>query len=228
MKIIQDPAIFNQYVDQHQLHRWLHPTDMTIELRRYKENEVLLFEGDEIDGLYIQVSGRTRITTSVLTGKALLLRFCYAGSVMGDLELVQRLDVQSQVMADEETDVLFIHKREVEGVLFHQVAFLQELLKQVTYKLNTCTIASRVNVLSSVETRLASYLCSIRHYERFGKELYATSQKDIAALLGTTPRHLNRVLDKWLSQKVIAKDRTNIEVLDWEAIEDLSEGLRYK
>ncbi len=60
-----------------------------------------------IDGLYIQMSGRTKITSSVITGKALLLRFCSAVSIMGDIELIQSVNIQSHVTSEQQTDFLF-------------------------------------------------------------------------------------------------------------------------
>ncbi|WP_449601285.1 cyclic nucleotide-binding domain-containing protein [Paenibacillus sp. Marseille-Q9583] len=47
-----------------------------IQIRVYEQNEIILHEGDELDGIFFQVEGRTKVSSSVGTGKSLLLRFC--------------------------------------------------------------------------------------------------------------------------------------------------------
>lgn len=228
MQIIQDNLLLTDYLNQKDLKNIFTNERHPFQIRRYSCNEVVLAEGEVIDGLYIQVSGRTKITTSVITGKALLLRFCSAISIMGDIELVQKVPIQSQVTAVEESDFIFIHKTYIYDQLMKNTAFLQQLLVHTTYKLQTCTTASRINLLASVETRFASYLCTIRNGVSFGKEIHTTNSAEIASLIGTTTRHLNRVIEKLTSEKVIKKNKQEIIVIEWEKIEDISDGLRYE
>ncbi|KAA1186331.1 cyclic nucleotide-binding domain-containing protein [Paenibacillus sp. B2(2019)] len=47
---------------------------------------MILHEGDELDGIYFQVEGRIKVSSSVGTGKPLLLRFCSPLSLFGDIE----------------------------------------------------------------------------------------------------------------------------------------------
>jgi len=95
-----DPARIRHYLTEHQLNQLLSPSGATpIQLRDYGQGEVIMHEGNELDGLYFQVSGRTKVSSSVTTGKALLLRFCSPLSVFGDIELIQKVPIQSQVEA---------------------------------------------------------------------------------------------------------------------------------
>ncbi|MFJ8064014.1 Crp/Fnr family transcriptional regulator [Psychrobacillus sp. NPDC096426] len=228
MQIIQDHLLSTYYLNNEELKKLFSDKQHPFQIRRYSRNEVILLEGEEIDGLYIQVSGRTKITTSVITGKALLLRFCSAISIMGDIELIQKVPIQSQVSAVIDSDFIFIHKTYIRNELMKDLAFLQQLLIHTTYKLQTCTTASRINLLASVETRFASYLCTVRNGETFGKEIHTTNSVEIASLIGTTTRHLNRIIEKLVNEKVIEKEKKEIMVIDWEKIEEFSGGLRYE
>lgn len=228
MQIMQDNLLSTYYLNQKELKNIFTNEQHPFQIRRYSLNEVVLIEGEDIEGLYIQVSGRTKITTSVITGKALLLRFCSALSIMGDIELVQKVPIQAQVTAVEETDFIFIDKTYIHNKLMKDIAFLRQLLVHTTYKLQTCTTASRINLLASVETRFASYLCTVRNGVSFGKEIHTTNSVEIASLIGTTMRHLNRVIEKLISEKVIKKNKKEIVVIEWEKIEDISGGLRYE
>ncbi|KEK21706.1 Crp/Fnr family transcriptional regulator [Bacillus gaemokensis] len=229
MKKIEDELLLSTYLTNERIQKLFTHHHHPFQIRRYDANETVLHEGEAIDGLYIQMSGRTKITTSVITGKALLLRFCSAVSIMGDIELIQNVDIQSHVSTEEQTDFIFIDKHYAKNKLLHEVAFLQELVRHVTYKLQTCTTASRINLLASVETRFTSYLCTIRNASKlFGREICTTDHHEIASLIGTTIRHLNRVIEKLSAANTIYKDNKQIIVNDWKTIERLSKGLRYE
>ncbi|WP_239619224.1 Crp/Fnr family transcriptional regulator [Cohnella mopanensis] len=229
MKSIIEQDNIKRYISKHNLDRiFPEPDTLPIQLRVYERNELVLKEGDELAGLYFQVEGQTKVSSSVGTGKSLLLRFCHPLSVFGDIELIQKVEIQSQVEAVQPTSFLFIDKRTVEIELMRDPHFLNELLKHLSYKLQTCTTASRINLLASVEERFASYLLTIRLQNGFGKEIQTPHIPEIASLIGTTPRHLNRVIKKLSNVKIIRKEKKNIFVIDWERLDELSNGLRYE
>ncbi|GKU78894.1 Crp/Fnr family transcriptional regulator [Paenibacillus sp. L3-i20] len=228
MKIILEQHSIQKYITQFNLDQIFVLSDsLPIHLRIYERNELVLEEGNELDGLYFQVAGRTKVSTSVGTGKSLLLRFCYPLTVFGDVELLQKAVIQSQVKAIEQTTFIFINKHTIETELMQNHYFLQQLLKYLSYRLQTCTTASRINLLASVEERFASYLLTIRLQNEFGKEMQTPNIGEIASLIGTTPRHLNRVIQKLSELKIISKTLKSIVVLNWERLDELSNGLRY-
>ncbi|UHA73426.1 Crp/Fnr family transcriptional regulator [Paenibacillus sp. 481] len=229
MKTNYDQTTIQHYFAKYDLgNLFLNPDSLPIQLRVYEPNELVLTEGDELDGLYFQVEGRTKVSSSVETGKALLLRFCHPLSVFGDIELIQKVSIQSQVEAIQQTTFVFINKRFVETTLMQDHKFLYALLKQLSYKLQTCTTASRINLLASVEERFASYLLTTRLQNEFGKEILTPHIPEIASLIGTTPRHLNRVIQKLNKMNVLSKEKKKICVLDWEHVDIISNGLRYE
>ncbi|UVI28075.1 Crp/Fnr family transcriptional regulator [Paenibacillus spongiae] len=229
MKSIVEHSRIQPYISQFNLDEIFAESEaITLQLRTYERNELVLKEGDELDGLYFQVEGQTRVSSSVSTGKSLLLRYCHPLSVFGDIELIQKVVIQSQVEAVQPASFLFIDHRTVESVLMQDSKFLNMLLKHLSYKLQTCTTASRINLLASVEERLASYLLTIRLQNEFGKELQTSHIPEIASLIGTTPRHLNRVIRKLSERKIISKAKKHLHVNDWERLDELSSGLRYE
>ncbi|WP_315795229.1 Crp/Fnr family transcriptional regulator [Paenibacillus sp. BIC5C1] len=200
---------------------------LPIQLREYDSDEYVLSEGNELDGLYFQVEGLTRVSSSVETGKSLLLRFCHPLSIFGDIELIQKVVVQSQVQAVQPSKFLFLDIEFVERKLMQDYRFLNEMLKHLSYKLQTCTAASRINSLSSVEERFAIYLMSTRLPKEFGKEISTPHIPEIASVIGTTPRHLNRLIQKLSDLEILCKKRKGFVVLDWGRVDELSNGLRY-
>ncbi|MEK4343384.1 Crp/Fnr family transcriptional regulator [Paenibacillus sp. FSL P4-0184] len=229
MKTIQDPNLIAHYITQFILNQvFTTSKHALIQLRVYEQNEIILHEGDELDGIYFLVEGRTKVSSSVGTGKSLLLRFCSPLSLFGDIEFVQEVVVQSQVEAVQQTTLLFIPKQKVESDLMDNHSFKDLLLKHLSYKLLTCTSASRTNLLGAVEERLASYLLTIQLQREFGKEIQTPYIPDIASLIGTTPRHLNRVIQRLTDMEILYKVKQEIVVLDWERLDELSNGIRFE
>jgi CRP-like cAMP-binding protein len=228
MKRLYDSQQLREYLAAYDLtHLFLHTQLEHLQLREYDSSEIILREGDELDGLYFQVDGVARVSTCVATGKSLLLRYCRPLSVFGDIELINNVPVQSRVEADERSRFIFIDKAFVQRHFMQDSQFLNMLLKHLAYKLQTCTTASRINLLATVEERLAGYLLSTREPIPFGQEIYSPHISEIASVIGTTTRHLNRVLQNLKDDGIVSKTRNNLIVLDWEQLDRMSNGLRY-
>ncbi|GBF73437.1 transcriptional regulator [Paenibacillus sp. 598K] len=199
-----------------------------IHLREYNPGENIMQEGDELDGLYLQVQGASRVSSSIATGKSLLLRFGRPLSIFGDIELIRNVPVQSRVDAATSSRFIFLNKTFVHRKIMQETVFQNLLLEHLAYKLQTCTTASRINLLATVEERLASYLLTTRGNDPFGQEIYSPHIADIASVIGTTPRHLNRVLQRLHIAGIIHKSRQSLVIEDWNQIENIANGLRYE
>lgn len=229
MKTIQDPKLLAEKISEFQLDTLFDQSkQIPFLLQQYERSEIILCEGEEMKSLLFLVAGKVKVTSSIETGKSLLLRFCQPLSIIGDIELIQHVPVQSQIEAA--TDCLLI------GLPFDYIQLheydnpklLHLLLKHVTYKLQTCTTASRVNLLATVESRFASYLLSTVSSDAFGKELKTFNIEEIANLLGTTHRHLNRVIESLTQREIITKQKNAIHILNRTALEEIANGIRYQ
>lgn len=157
----------------------------------------------------------------------MLLRKCTPPSILGDIELFQHCVIQSNCIAKERCLFLFIPKQAYEQIFKFDTDFTQLLLKELTFKLKTCTTLSRVNALSSVAVKFAAYLCTIDSPDIANDYLKVHSLQEIAALIGTTNRHLNRVLQRWTEQQIINRTDDMIHIKDWQAIQEISEDIRF-
>ena len=158
----------------------------------------------------------------------MLLRFCSSLSLFGDIEFVQEVVVQSQVEAVQQTTLLFISKQKVGSDQMDNHSFKDLMQKHLSYKLLTYTSASRTNLLGAVEERLASYLLTIQLQREFGKEIQTPYIPDIASLIETPPRHLNRVIQRLTDKEILYKVKQEIVVLDWEHLDELSNEIRFE
>lgn len=200
----------------------------SIFVRTFQPNEIILKAGDKIDGLYFLLSGRYMVSSLEVTGKELLLRYCQQPAIMGDIEIFADCLVASNCIATEPCEVLFIPIEVYETNLKFDSKFNQLLLKELAYKLLTCTISSKVNALSPVNVRLAAYLCSVEFPSHVNQYIKTNSLDDVASLIGTTKRHLNRILKDWTEKGIIKREEKEIQILDWDKIKEISENVRFE
>lgn len=199
-----------------------------VELRSYATNENILNVGDEITGFYFLLEGKYFVSTPEVTGRELLLRYCQKPAIMGDIEFFQDCSVQSNCIASEACLFLFVPYALYEQHLKFDSEFTQILLQELAYKLQTCTISSRVNALSSVSLRLAAYLCTVESSSRFKDYIMTNTLDEVASLIGTTKRHLNRILKQWSDEGIVQRNDEKIQIIKWSKIEEISEDVRFE
>ena len=81
-----------------------------------------------------------------------------------------------------------------------------------------------LNIMYPVEVRLASYLLSVSLDEsdsHFNNQINI-SIKDAANLIGTSYRHLNRVITQLCAEGLIERNKGSILVKDIEGLRDLA------
>lgn len=221
MELSQFAAIYNYLIPN--------TVEKEVTIRTYISNEYILTAGEEIDGFYFLISGKYFVSSQEITGKELLLRYCQAPAVMGDIEILEDCVIQSNCVAAEPCSFVFIPKQAYEKELKYDAAFTQILLKELAYKLRTCTISSRVNALSPANVRLAAFLCTIASGSN-SKASYITTKnmEETAALIGTTKRHVNRILKQWIAQEIVERENDQIRVLQPDKLKEISEDVRFE
>ncbi|WP_339290508.1 cyclic nucleotide-binding domain-containing protein [Paenibacillus sp. FSL E2-0201] len=202
-----------------------------MELRRYADEEKLCLVGDQLDGMFILVEGKLKIQTLLPNGKSMLVRFTNPISVIGDVELLHRFPVKNQVESVGESLILFAGRRLLLRELEENTALLRFLVGELSHKLHTLGQASALNLLYPVENRFASYLMSLfadKNGDRRVEEIRTSSLIETAELLGTSYRHLNRIVRRFIDEGIIARNRGRLSVLDEGKLAELANGNLYE
>lgn len=220
-------------LQQHQMLNLFHESTIShMKLQHLQVGELLVEAGEELHQLYILVDGKLKISTALPNGRTLLLRFCQPISLIGDIELVNDGPASVLVEAISASTVIAVPFRVLHEYEMKHAQFLRYLLEHVSHKLNSVSLSASVNVLTSVENRFASYLISIANdseHLRFKRgELETTKLTEIAELLGTSYRHLNRIIKKFVEQKLIEKKYNGIVIKDMDQLQKLSNGSLYQ
>ncbi|MGH2318049.1 Crp/Fnr family transcriptional regulator [Planococcus sp. SE5232] len=171
----------------------------------------LLSQGDDSGTLYLLVKGKLKISMLSPEGKRLILAFKNPFDLVGDIEFIQQCSLINTVEAVTTTRVIRIPYEVLQKEMADNPVWLNFLLETVTQKFKMKSHAMNFNLLYPVDVRLASYLLSMTPTQ---PKLDSTSLVDMADLIGTSYRHLNRVLKQFEQAGWIIKKRGKITILD--------------
>jgi len=218
MKEFQNEHQLLHYLKQYQLESVFHdPLRPHMTLCHFEKCELICREGETSEYLYVLVEGKVKIFTTSPQDKTLVLCFKTPLEVVGDIEYVRESNIVNTVQAVSPVVMLRIHYQWLTELASDYAPLLKFLLKIISHKFYIDSNFSNFNLMYPVEVRLASYLLSISTEEAgtvVHEELDAFNLTDIANLIGTSYRHLNRVIQKLCADGLIMRDQGFIMVKD--------------
>ncbi|MFK7806035.1 MAG: Crp/Fnr family transcriptional regulator [Anaerolineae bacterium] len=180
----------------------------TFELRAYEKGEYLCREGEKSESFFLLVSGKLQVGYLHQNGHQAVFAFETPLSVIGDVELFEDRPSASNVnvQAVEDSFLLVTKAKIVREHGAENARFLRFLLRYLAKKIDfSSNLLSQVSL--SAENKLARYLLSRMQNE--GHTFQLEKREALAALLGTSVRHLNRTIKNFADDELIsAKNKT--------------------
>ncbi|MBT2681738.1 cyclic nucleotide-binding domain-containing protein [Bacillus sp. ISL-35] len=192
-----------------------------LSLYHFKKGELICSQGEAAEFLYILVKGKVKIYTTSEEGKTLILSFKTPLEVIGDIEYVQEIDTINTVEAVTPVVMIGVKQSAARQFLKNHPPFMQFLLEIITRKFYIKSQFMRHNILYPVETRLASYLVSVAYDENdalVNGNVSTSNLMDIANLIGTSYRHLNRVIKQFCAAGLVERNKGTILIKDLEGL----------
>lgn len=202
-----------------------------MELRRYGDREAVCSVGDRLESMFILVQGKLKIHTLLPNGKSMLVRFARPMSLIGDVELLRQYPVKNEVESVGDSLLLVAGRKLLLKEMEENTALLRFLVGELSHKVYTLGQTSALNVLYPVENRFASYLMSMFADSGGGhrvEELRTASLTETADLLGTSYRHLNRIVRRFIEDGIIERRQGRLSVLDEAKLARLANGNLYE
>lgn len=230
MKEIMDFGLVRQLARENGLDQVLDESALAeLRLLEAAKGEMICSKGERPERLYFLVQGKLKIYTTLPNGKSLLLRFSTPLALVGDLELVNGKEAMNTVESVSKSLLLGISYRALQNTYAENPKFLHFMLSQVTHKLYTFSNLSSLNMLYPVESRFASYLLSTMGQDESSSEEIQTSKlTELADMLGTSYRHLNRVVQDLCNRNIIRKVQRKLVICDLEQLQAIAGGNIYE
>ena len=175
--------------------------------------ENLCTYGEPMPYLLLLMEGKAKIFLTLENGKTLLVAFIQAVELVGELELHTNLIARNSVCATTEAYCLGIPMAYCRDTMLRDSVFLRLIGMELAKKLDSCSSTYAVNMLYPLSSRLASYLLHTEQGGYFQEHLGALSE-----YLGTSYRHLLRVLNDFLEGGVIVREQSGYRILDRAAL----------
>lgn len=195
----------------------------------FNRGEQICRAHEKINYFYFLVDGKAKVYTPLKNGKSLLLRFYKPLQIMGDVEFLNSDHTNCDVEALTDVVCIGIPMKDLRNIASHDVKFLQFVCKNLGKKLANSSYWSAVNLLYPLENRLASYILALassgEDYAIPLNEIETYKLTDMADLLGTSYRHLNRTLNNLCQRGMIKKERSSIIIVNRKNLERLAGDL---
>jgi CRP-like cAMP-binding protein len=206
----------DEYIKRFELQRVLPDSVLPhIQVVTFQKGEEIFVQGEQPRTLSFLIEGRLKIFTSSSEGKKLIVAFTQPFSMVGDIELVQQKPYLHTVEAITDGKFLSIPVEIVTQYGMSHLPFVQFLLETITGKFYANAYAQTFNLLHSVDVRFASYLLSITTEEQYVSIHHI---RDVADLIGTSYRHLNRIIAQLCEAGYIERSERTIRILNREQL----------
>ncbi len=198
-----------------------------LKLFRFSPGEMIIRNEAPIVNLLFFVEGKAKVYYLLANGKSLLMRFYKPMEVIGEAELFNSTNYFSNIQAITEVICLGIRIELITRSLESNCELLKYFCKSLGSKLTTFNIASATNLMYPLENRLASYFIAISDDNEnedvnLINRIHTESIPELADLLGTSYRHLNRTIKGFADDGIIEKIGKKIRILDIGKLEELT------
>jgi len=185
--------------------------------RRYPKDTVVFFENEEGDFFFMIVEGRIKVTILGDDGREIILSVLGPGDFFGEMALLDNEPRSATAIAAEETELLCLHRNDLQTVLTDNKAILTSFIKVLTSRLRKANHQISTLALLDVYGRVARVIMEMAKEEgrrlKDGRIAFRrATHQEIANRIGTTRETVTRMLKEIERQGLIEIDGKEIVV----------------
>lgn len=197
-------------------------------LQNYSKGQLIFSEGDDGCGFYVIVSGRVKIFKLSPEGKEQILHIMGPGEPFGEAAVFAGQPFPASARTLAASKALFFPRKSFIELITKNRELSLSMLAFLSRRLRVLAGLVEDLSLKEVPGRLAAYLLSAAKDEKSPALLLelGISKNQLAALLGTIPETLSRILSRMEKEKLIKSGTRHIRILDRQGLIDLAEGKR--
>ncbi|MCE5263960.1 MAG: Crp/Fnr family transcriptional regulator [Deltaproteobacteria bacterium] len=192
--------------------------------RSFRKGERIFSEGDDGIGFYAVLSGRVKISKVSPDGKEQILHLFGPGESFGEVSVFTGQGFPADAAATLPATVVFFPRAAFSGLIRSDPALALNMLAQLSQRLRQFAGLIEDLSLKEVPGRLAKYLLYLSECKEGRATALDVSKGQLAALLGTIPETLSRILAKMNRQGLIRSRGAQIAILDRRGLEEIAEG----
>ncbi len=213
------PSGLNNFLDDAQKTGTLAGLSLDRKAHLIRKKQDIYLEGDEATRLYFVQSGRVKTVKTTDGGKELVVGLHGPGAFFGYLPLLQNAPHGDSAIAVDESELRYIPKDDFTELLSRNPEVGQQFVRLLAGQVSGQAELLLAMAYSSIRRRVADLLVQL--HEQAGDPAEAAIQltrDDMAALVGTAPESLSRILSEFKQDGLIALTPHAIRVLEPEKL----------
>ena len=215
IKTLKETVVFNN-IDEDTIKDILEKTKY--EIKKYSPNESIAFRGDEVKGLYIILKGT--LITEMLTeeGNIIKIEELVPSDVIASAFIFGKNNsFPVDLSAKDETEILFVERKEFLKLLFSQEKILENFLNEISNK--TQLLTSKIWNSFNNKT-IKKKFCDYVKRNQKNNEFFIENLGALAEFFGVERPSLSRVLSELVKDEKLERiGRNKYRILDGEFFE---------
>ncbi len=194
----------------------LAPQLTTVQIRK---SDVVFFEGDPGDCLFVVLEGKVKITRTAPDGRENLLAILGPGDLLGELSLFDSIHRTATATALTQLKLSQLDDVDFYAYISDRPAVATELLRVLARRLRDTNAAMADLVFTDVPGRVAKALLSLA--DRFGEETtdgvrvsHDLTQEELAQLVGASRETVNKALSDFATRGWLRLEGKSVLLLD--------------
>jgi CRP-like cAMP-binding protein len=189
-----------------------------------KKGETLLSQGDNGDFLVILLEGQARVTLFTANGREIVLAYASAGSVLGEIALLDGGVRTASVIAMEKLRYVTLARGAFERVIASNHGIALRIMRELSQRLRLANQTIETDRAYGAAPRLARFLLRLLA-EGSEDGVITLSQTELAMFAGISRENINRQLSLWAQAGIVSTEQGRIRVLESELLEDIADAL---
>jgi CRP/FNR family transcriptional regulator len=195
--------------------------------RKFTRGQTVFAEGQPADGFYVVLSGRVKIFKLSSEGKEQILHLFGPGEPFGEVPVFEGRHFPAHAVTLEDSHTCFIPRQAFVDLIKSNPSLAINMLAVLSRRLRRFTDLVEDLSLKEVPGRLAAHLLYLNQGTESAQEVKLDIPKNLlAAMLGTIPETLSRILSRMAQQGLIESDGPRIRITDRKGLQELAEGMR--
>ncbi len=189
--------------------------------KTYSQHDVILFEGDTDQDLYLINSGNVKITQINFEGNEVIISRLGEGEFFGEMAIITQEARSANVIATEETEIFKLPSTDFKNALKNHPGISICMLEKISQRLKDSS--QKINELSLqyAESRIAISLINLAHNEGTIKKKHVIIdglqyKSDLAKTACTTKYIVTQTIENFKKQGVIAENDNQLMIFDFD------------
>jgi CRP/FNR family cyclic AMP-dependent transcriptional regulator len=186
--------------------------------------QILFFQADPSDFVYIVRSGKISLVLSSSDGRAMVINEMHPGDMFGELGIITKRPRSTSAIAHSDSDLIVIPRQAFLRIMDEEPKLARAILEITANRLQMSSKRESALAFLDAQARLARLLLEMEEQEQ-QKGYITISQEELAHRTGLIRQTVAKALGKWRRSGWLITGRGRVLILNRKALEDLERNL---